>query len=73
MHALNIPDHTRENVLYKDNNAMSCVNFADTALWGSEEFGSGSKIEIKFEFCKNGDDLPVGVECLGVDAIYNTF
>jgi hypothetical protein len=73
MHALNIPKHTKENIFFKENNSMSCVNFNNTALWGSEEFGSGSKIEIKFEFCKEGDVLPENKECWGVDKIFNNF
>jgi hypothetical protein len=59
--------------LYKDDNAMFCVNFKDTALWGSEDFGKGSKIEIKLEFCKEGDVLPAGERCMGIDSIYNFF
>jgi hypothetical protein len=48
------------------------VNFNDTSLWGSEEFGSGSVINVKLEFCKE-ENVPAGVECLGVNAIYNWF
>jgi hypothetical protein len=59
-------------VIFAGNNTLSCIDFAGTNLFGDFEFQDGSMLDVKLDFCKQ-DQASEGVQCKGLDEIYQWF